>query len=252
MRVFASAALAAALWWTGGSADGTRRPELSPERAASLAASAEAAKTGDAKAGLADVARLLRASPREPRYLSLRAALVGRVEGPAAEAAAWEEYAAVAPFPTEACPALGRAYGRAGAPEKALDAHKRCLSWDPTNVDLRLAYARALSAAGRDAEAEALYRGILKDAPADDDAALLLGGLLLRRGDAKGAAALIEPLAARKPDDPDALLFAAMLDRERGDLARAETRLRRVLVLSPGYADAKTVLEQVVGARRRK
>lgn len=252
MRFLASAALATALFWTGGTADGTRRVSLSPGEAAALVARAEAARSGDARDGLAAVRRLLRASPREPRYLALRAELAGKAEGPAAEAAAWEAYASVAPFPTEACPMLGRAYDRAGEATKALDAYRRCLDWDPTKADQRLAYAKALAAAGRGAEAEELYRRVLRDTPDYDDAALLLGGLLLRRGDAAGAAKLIEPVAARRKDDPDALLFSAMLARDRGDLAGAETRLRRVLSLSPDYEDAKVLLDQVLSKRGKR
>lgn len=245
----ASLALAWALWWTAGAADGTRRPSLTAEAVRALLEDAAAArKEGRPRDALKAAERLLRFSPREPRYLALKAELLGLSGDAAPEAAAWEEYAAVAPFPTEACPALGRAYERAGDAARGLEAHRRCLSWDPSKSDLKLYHGRALEGAGRAAEAERLYREILAASPRYSDAALFLGRILLRRDEVPGAAALIEPVLARAPKNPDALLFGAMLERRRGRPERAKELLRRGIEVSPAYADLHLVLASVLEA----
>jgi protein O-GlcNAc transferase len=248
MRGAASSfAVAGLLWWTAGAADGTRRPALTSEAVTALLDEAgKARKDGAPADGLAAAEKLLRFSPREPRYLALKAEMRGLAGEFRAEAAAWEEYAAVAPFPTEACPSLGRAYERAGDAARGLEAHRRCLSWDPTKTDLKLYYGRALESAGRAGEAESLYREILAASPRYSDAALFLGRILLRRDEVAGAAALIDPVLARSPKNPDALLFGAMLERRRGKNARAKELLRRGIELSPGYADLHLVLASLL------
>lgn len=243
----ASLCLSAGLFWSAGSADGTRRPALTAEAIRALLDEAGAARqSGRPRDGVVAADKLLRVSPREPRYLALKAELLGLAGDARAEAAAWEDYAAVAPFPTEACPALGRAYERAGDAARGLEAHRRCLSWDPGKADLKLWYGRALEGAGRAAEAEPLYHDILETSPRYSDAALFLGRIRLRRDDVAGAAQLIEPVLARAPKNPDALLFGALLERRRGRPDKAKELLRRGIELSPDYADLHLVLAGIL------
>lgn len=250
-RAGAALALAAALLLTAAYADGTRRPALGPERAAALWDQALVARNeGRPAESLACVNALLRAYPRDGRFLELKALAHGKLGQTRAEAAAWEQYFAWSAAPAEACPRLGQAYERLGEPERALDAHRRCRDLDPVQPDLRLHYGRALESAGRREEAEALYEGILKDATHYLDAALFLGRLKAGRGDLAGAAALIEPVVAARPDSADPLLFAALLDLERGAPASAVARLRRALRGAPDYADLYRVLARACDATK--
>ncbi|PIR19127.1 MAG: hypothetical protein COV48_03715, partial [Elusimicrobia bacterium CG11_big_fil_rev_8_21_14_0_20_64_6] len=242
----AAAILLGAAAWT----DGTRRPSLSPERAAVLWDAALVARNeGRSQEILAPVRRLLASYPRDGRYLELEAMSLGSLGDRRGEAQAWEQYLAWSPAPAEACPRLGRAYERLGNDPAALDAHRRCLALDPQKADLRLNYARALVSAGRNDEAEPIYESVLRDYPDYLDAALFLGRLKLNRGDHAAAAALIEPVIKARPNESDPLLFGALVDLAGGDLARAEARLRLALKDSPRYADLYRVLARVCNAR---
>lgn len=50
------------------------------------------------------------------------------------EAEVWERFVLIAPRPEEACPDLPRAYERAHIREKALEASRRCIGFDPGSL----------------------------------------------------------------------------------------------------------------------
>ncbi|NNN04649.1 MAG: tetratricopeptide repeat protein [Elusimicrobia bacterium] len=251
-------ALAGALWRTSASADLARTPALDDAHAAELWARADSARYARRSASsLRAVERLLASFPAEPRYLSLEAEDLERLQRPLDAARSWELFMKSAPFPTDACPRLGRDYEAAGLPEAALDAHRRCLSLDTTQVDLMIYLARALRRAGRYEEATSLYARAARRAPKDLDATL--GPILIdiRRGQTRRAEAALAPLEARAPRNCDVLLVRGRLSLKENRPARARDALEQAARLCPGYPEvlrdllrAQTVLNDAEGARR--
>ena len=77
----------------------------------------------------------------------------GKLNRAADEAAAWERFIDVSPTPVDACPAIGKAYARAGEPRKSLEAFERCVSFDPRNSEQLFFLGLAYEHAGRTADA---------------------------------------------------------------------------------------------------
>lgn len=250
--------LAAALYATAGRANGERRPRLGSQQAKALWDQCRAKrKGGNHRGSLALVHRLLRSFPDSHIYLEFEAENYGLLGDARSEAAAWELYMQVAPFPTTACPQLGRAYSRLGFSDKAFEAHRRCLSLYPSNPDLMLYYALALQGRDRPDEAEKLYREILADYPGYHDAAIGLGRNLLRRDRLAEAEEILGPVVEKAKTNPDALLAGAELAEKKGNRPLAKERLRAAIALSPSYADLYRVLGRLCerdgdreGARR--
>ncbi len=187
---------------------------------------------------MADIERLLASFPHEPRYLSFEAQTLEDLRRPLDAAHAWELYAESAPFPTEACPHMGRDYAQAGFPELGLDAHRRCLAMDPSQPDLMLYLALALERAGRDGEALPLLDKLLERSPSYGDALAAKARILRRRGDVEGSErALSSLLAPGAEPSPDVLLAAAMNELELGRPQRARELLETAIKTSPQYAD---------------
>jgi predicted Zn-dependent protease len=255
-----SLACAAVLWWTASGADLARRPGLSPDAARALWDDALSSRgQGRMRAALSAVGELLAAYPGEPRYLGLQTEILELAHRPLDAARSWERFLLVAPFPTDACPAIGRDYSKAGLPERELDADRRCLALDPSKPDLMVYYALALERAGRGAEAEPLLREALRQDPKDADAAVALARLRITASDLDGADAILAPMLALHADDSDVLLMAARVREERGDLQGARALLERAVLSSPGYADVRRILARVLakagddeGARRAR
>ena len=256
----AGAACAALLWWTASGLDLARRPALGPEEARALWDEADSARgAGRVGDGLDAVARLLAASPGEPRYLAFQAELFELAHRPLDAAKSWELYLRVSPTPAEACPSLGKDYVQAGLRERGLDADRRCLALDPSKSDLMVPYALSLERAGRDAEAAPLLREVLRRSPDDADAAVILSRLALKKGDVAEAARIVGEAMKYRPEDSDVLLAAARVAEARGDLREARGRLEAALRASPGYADVHRTLARVLansgdaeGARRAR
>lgn len=255
-----SLACAAALWWTASGTDLARRPALSPEAARGLWEQALASRgEGRLDASLRSLGALLAAYPGEPRYLGLQAEVLELSRRPLDAARSWELFLKVAPFPTDACPAIGRDYEKAGLPARGLDADRRCLALDPSKPDLMVSYALALERDGRGDEAEPLLKEALRQDSKDADAAVALARLLLNRKDLDGADEILRGMLALHPDDSDVLLMAARAREERGDLKAARGYLETAVRSSPGYADVRRVLARVLaksgdddGARRER
>lgn len=230
---------AALLWWTSGAVDLSRPPALDDGEASRLWAEAAAARNEErGDVGLGAVERLLASYPHDPRYLSFEAQSLELLHRPLDAARAWELYVESAPFPTEACPMMGRDYEKAGFTQLGLDAHRRCLALDPSKSDLLLFLALAYERAGRDGDALPLLEKLLTRSPGYADALLAVARIHLRRGDVEGADRIVRGLMPTGAEpDADVLLTAAMIELERGRPERARALLEPAIKAKPGYAD---------------
>lgn len=229
--------LLAALWWTAGWASGMRVPSMTPDGARLLLDGMdESRRTADHAAMLRDARRLLRAFPDRPEYLATEAEALHELGDFRGEAAAWEAYILVAPFPRDACPQLGRAYAEVREAGKALDAHRRCLSFDPGQPDLQLYLANALMQRGESREAEELYARILESHPGYGDALIALARLRMGQGRVEDARALLARVE-NAGSNPDALYAESVLLETSGDRKGAQVPLRQAIRVSPAYAD---------------
>jgi len=219
---------------------------LSPETARGLWESSQASeKAGDPDKTAASLKPLLQTFPDNPMYLALSAETHRQLHQPAEEASDWERYIKVAPQPAEACPALGRAYEAMGLPDKALDAHRRCLAMDPTKSDLMLYLALALERRREMVEAEKWYRATLARSPGYGDAQIGLARVLIFRGRIREAETLSQTALHDTPDNTDALLVGAMIAEKKRRPQQGVLLLEKALRLSPNYEDLRVVLDRL-------
>jgi len=190
--------LAAAIFWTAAYTIGERRPFLSTRKASLLWGEGRLReRTGEIPRALQNTRRLLLSYPDNPAYLSFAAGLYHKLPDYGKEAAVWELFLDAAPSPAAACPQIGRAYGKAGFPDKELDAYRRCLAFSPADKASIFNYALALEMRGRPDEAINLYRNLanLYDKSGNREGALDAYAAVRRLQ--RGTAA-----AARKPGAP--------------------------------------------------
>ncbi|HAH06637.1 MAG TPA: hypothetical protein DCM05_08955 [Elusimicrobia bacterium] len=232
-------ALLAAAAWTASAAAGIRLPSMSPASAAQTLERLEDARAEDEpRKALRQVRRLLRSFPERPEYLRAEAELLTQLRDMKGAAADWEEFLAVAPFPAEACPQLGRAYEALGLPERGLDAHRRCYELDEGKPDPMLFYALALSGHRRYDEAEKLFQRILEISPGYTDARVGLIRVKIEQNRLEEAEKLLpETLRIAGGKSADALLTASMVAEKRGERERGRAYLRDALKVSPSYTD---------------
>ena len=83
---------------------------------------------------LAHALALVQQFGERPAYLARLATIYNRLHRPADEVAQWERFMTVAPRPSQACPALGKAYRGLGQYEEAISAFTRCLASDPESA----------------------------------------------------------------------------------------------------------------------
>jgi tetratricopeptide (TPR) repeat protein len=239
-------ALGAALCWSAVSASSLSRPELSIERSQELWEQAQVERaSASPKKALSSVDRLLGSYPDNPIYLSFAAQLFQDLKDPGREAAAWELFMPVAPFPAEACPRLGQAYRELGQDDKALDAFRRCLEADPGKSDLLFFIGQEQARQGRTAEAASYFERVLKRTPESPDALLGLARLKLAQDDLAAAQALVGRVLSKSPKNADALAESARIAEKRGDYQNAQRMLLTAIAESPSYADLYRMLGRV-------
>ncbi|MFA6030703.1 MAG: tetratricopeptide repeat protein [Elusimicrobiota bacterium] len=236
-------AAAALLFFSASAAGGLHPRTLSEPRARALAEKLdEGRRDGEPLKVLSAARALLRAFPDRPEYLQAEADALSLLGRPGAAAASWEEYLASAPRPTEACPALGKAYEAAGRLEKALDAHRRCMKLDPTNPDFGFYVGLADERLGREEDAEKAYLEVLSARPENTDSRIGLARLRQRQKRYSEADALLRAVLSTSPDNADALITAALVARDSGRRAEAKAYLRKAILHSPSYQDPYRIL----------
>jgi tetratricopeptide (TPR) repeat protein len=245
-RALLSLALGAALCWSALRAASLQRPSLAAADAGSLWDKAKELRVeGRHRQALHSVQELLASYPDNPIYLSFAAELYGELKDPAREAAAWELFMPVAPFPTDACPRLGQAYRALGKIDKALDADNRCLELDPSKTDLIFFKGHELERQDRCADATVLYQKILERVPDHSDATLGLARCKLSDGDVAGAKLLVDRVLAGNPRNTDALASAARISEKSDDYKSAQQFLREAILQSPSYTDLYLMMGRV-------
>ena len=94
---------------------------------------------------------------------------------------------------------------------------ERCLTLEPTDIELTLDLGSEYEAGGRWEDAERLYRRALEVDPLDGDLHLGLARLLVRRGDLAAARAEGEAALASQPGSADA---RAIIERASAGAAK--------------------------------
>jgi len=235
--------LAWGVLWAARFIPGVQPRSLSPQSAQRLwLACQEAQRAGHYDKILPLLEPLRVSSPDNPIYLSMAAQTYQQLGRAREEAQTWERYIRVAPFPADACPALGQSYERLGQDDQALDAHERCLAMDPSNTDLMLYLAIAFEHRGKFAQAESLYTQIVERAPDYADAQLGLARIELRTSRLDTAQWRVEKVLHKSPENVDALLAMALIDEKLGRRERAIQRLQKAHALNPAYEDVSHVL----------
>jgi tetratricopeptide (TPR) repeat protein len=151
---------------------------------------------------------------------------------------------ATSPNADEACPQMGEAYRLAGQLAKAIDAHERCLAFDPRNPDLLFHAAHAQEWKDDWTRARALYTEAAAIDPKNMDVQIGLGRVALHANDLTRARALIRPVLQRG-ENADALLLAGLIANRADDLNAARDYFTRGIAASPAYTDLHFYLGQL-------
>jgi len=118
-------------------------------------------------------------------------------------------------------------------------------------VESKFDSAKELAKAGRHADAEQALQGILRIAPDHSGAQFVLGNVLRLRGDFAGSAHAFEATLALDSGHVAARYGLAQLAIDLGDATQAETLLRQVLAMQPGFVAATAALGALLMADGR-
>lgn len=235
--------LAATIFWTGGQTTGERLPKINPEAARALwEQSSELKLSGDARGALSVLIRLIASNPDNHDYLSRQAQLYHELREFQKEISVWELFMTVAPFPAEACPNLAHAYEGLGLPDKALQAHQRCLALDPSKPDLKFYLAHAYEKRDRRKAAEKLYLEILSNVPTYSDASLGVARIRMSENRYAEADKLVMEVLNRTKGHVDAFLLAALIADRSERREQAKVYIREAISRAPDYAELYRIL----------
>jgi tetratricopeptide (TPR) repeat protein len=136
---------------------------------------------------------------------------------------------------------------------EASTALRRALELDPKNNDLRLRLGAVELARGLPAEAEAVYDEVLRDAKDPDPQAFVGRGLArAQRGNVAPAVADLEQAASLSKDDADPSYNLGWIREEKlGDRAAAEAAYREALKRNANHLNAMIRLAGILNATAR-
>jgi tetratricopeptide (TPR) repeat protein len=100
---------------------------------------------------------LQHAYPTEPLVAYWLARIHHGLNNSAAEAEAWEQYVALSPAPSDACPAWPQAYTRLHRAEQAVSTYERCVRLAPEDANLLMDLGDAYAAGGRRDDSRAAF-----------------------------------------------------------------------------------------------
>lgn len=167
------------------------------------------------------------------------------------EAGLWKQFMERAPLPQEACPAIGKAYERVGEIDESIAAYEQCVSFEPGNPDLLIAFAHAVQGKRDFNRAAALYhQAILKD-PRNLDAQTGLALVDLKQNQVQDADAAAAKILRQAPENTDALLIAGIAAWREGRLEDAQRIFLRGAKLDDRRADFHGFLGRIAEAERR-
>ncbi len=167
------------------------------------------------------------------------------------EAKLWQQFMERAPMPQEACPAIGKAYERVGEIDASIQAYQQCVSFEPGNDDILVAFAHALQTKRDFARAASLYRRALLKDPKNFDAQNGLALIELKQDHLNQADRAVANILQKAPDNTDALLIAGIVAWRQSRLPDAERIFLRGVGLDDQRADFHAFLGRIAEAERR-
>lgn len=167
------------------------------------------------------------------------------------EAKLWQQLLDGSSLPQQACPAVGRAYERAGEMEAAIKAYEKCLSFEPGNVDWLVGFAHVEQTKGDFDRAAALYRQVLAKDAKNLDAQTGLALVALKQSHLREAETAARGVLEKSPNQTDALLIAGIVAWRESRLPDAERIFLRGAALDDNRADFHAFLGRIAEAERR-
>jgi len=132
-----------------------------------------------------------------------------------------------------------------------VEAYRKAVGEDPTDIDSRRALASALNEVGDAAGAMSEYQEILRLQPDDTNTLYNMGTILAGQGDLDGAISYLRRAMAVAPDHADARVNLAMILEERGELAAAEDLYAQALEIAPYDLQIKVYWAELLTRRQR-
>lgn len=211
------------------------------ERTADAAAirAVDAEQWDDALAG---TLALVQHFGERPAYLARLATIYNRLHRPADEVAQWERFMAVSPRPSQACPALGKAYRGLGQYEEAIGAFTRCLAADPQSALLVYYLGLGYEWAGDFGHARETYTRAIAMAPPGYEPRVSLARVNLHENALTAARDGAAAVLAQVPTHVEAALVAGLAEQRGGHRVEARKYLELAAKLSPEYFDVRLAL----------
>lgn len=159
------------------------------------------------------------------------------------EAKLWQQFMERSPLPQEACPEIGKAYERAGEIDASIQAYEQCVSFEPGNADILVAFAHALQTKQDFTRAASLYRRVLLKDPKNFDAQTGLALIDLKQDRLEEADEDVTNILRKAPDNTDALLIAGIVAWRQARLPDAE----RIFLKGAGLDDQRPDFHAFLG-----
>jgi hypothetical protein len=140
----------------------------------------------------------------------------------------------------------------AGGGDRALQLLQAVERNSPDDSEVLLYLAEIYRNAGQEDRAIPLYRRAMQLDPAQVTASAGLGAILFERGDDREAIRLWQDALTRNSGLVMVGTNLAMAQWRSGNLEAAESTLRRVIDLSPGFQPARDLLKRLQGTPRKK
>jgi tetratricopeptide (TPR) repeat protein len=191
---------------------------------------------------LARALALVQQFGERPAYLARLATIYNRLHRPADEVAQWERFMTVAPRPSQACPALGKAYRGLGQYEEAISAFTRCLASDPESALLVYYLGLGYEWAGDFGQARQTYSRAATMAPPGYEPRVALARVNLHENALTAARDGAASVLAQVPTHVEAALVAGLAEQRAGRRMEARRYLELAARLSPEYFDVRLAL----------
>jgi tetratricopeptide (TPR) repeat protein len=151
----------------------------------------------------------------------------------------------------QVCPALGKAYERAGDLNSAKQAFEQCMSLEPGNTDNLLAFAHVMQAKQDFERATMLYRQCLLKDPGNADAQTGLALVELKQNHLPQANEAALAVSRKSPNNTDALLIEGLVAWRQSRLADANKIFLKGVELDDRRPDFHEFLGRIAELERR-
>jgi tetratricopeptide (TPR) repeat protein len=163
----------------------------------------------------------------------------------------WQQFMDRSGTPQAACPAIGKAYERAGEVDLSIQAYEKCMSLDGGNLDTAVAFAHVLETKRDFKRAASVYHQVLSKDPGNLDAQTGMALLELKQSHLHEAEAEALRILHKAPNQTDALLIAGIVAWRESRLPDAERIFLRGAALDDRRADFHGFLGRIAEAERR-